>query len=305
MAKIDQLKSWFDLQVSPASQFWGKGLIAQFFFPTDKSDLDLHDRWVLWSLVAHLRHSLQRERVELAIIGHADHRGDSTYNQKLGLRRAKTIAGELNGLLRSEPNFSAYSGLALASSAGERYAMQGTRDARALAQDRRVDVRSSSARYVLPELPLLELKPQLARLVYREFRKINHTYHGPGGQGKDTFDEGIEALVELLVDLIEDAKVPGNERVDKRQYRYFDATYRVNRVEIHTHHFYKSGWGYELETLETTVKYTWGVPRSIVEVHHLDTWDLLTKKGSRRHTTQLSREKADKDSFFFPPPRPW
>jgi len=90
----------------------GRGVVAQFFFPTDRSDLDSQDLRLLDQLAAHLKASLKTDRVELAIIGHADYRAPSEYNKQLGMRRAKSVARELNRRLRSKPYFSLFSALA-------------------------------------------------------------------------------------------------------------------------------------------------------------------------------------------------
>ena len=95
-----QLISWFEPEGSPKSKDWARGLIAQFFFPTDKNELDRQDFWVIKQLAAHLRNVLRCERVELAIVGHADYRGNPGYNEDLAMRRVKSVSRELSSRRR-------------------------------------------------------------------------------------------------------------------------------------------------------------------------------------------------------------
>ena len=138
-----QLLSWFGQNSSSSVLGFGgrqSKIIAQIFFPTDTTRLDVHDRLVVSMLATYLKECLKRERVELAIIGHADHRGKAEYNKSLGWDRARTVARELYRLLYSEPLFSFITCL----SEGERHATQETRNPSVLAEDRRVDVWDTS-----------------------------------------------------------------------------------------------------------------------------------------------------------------
>jgi hypothetical protein len=294
---MQQLISWYEPNGSPKSKNWATGLIAQFFFPTDKSNLDQHDLWVIKQLADHLRSVLRRERVELAIVGHADYRGKFGYNKDLAMQRVRSVTRELSRVLRFEPYFAAYSALA----AGERCAVQGTRDELVLAGDRRVDVFSSTARLLSGNLPKLERSPQLQRVVYRHFRDFKKTSSEPGGSDSDAFGEGLEALAELFFS-DHNAKVRGKEEVNRRQYRYFDALYRVNRVYINDVYTYKLGWGVEIERWSTDVKYEWGPPQPTVVVNYSSTNKMIGKESTSHRTVLLRRENADKDPFFFPPP---
>ena len=286
-----QLISWFEPEGSPKSKDSWSGLIAQFFFPTDHNNLDQHDCSVVKQLTAHLRHVLRRERVELAIVGHADYRGSIGYNEELAMRRVKSVTRELGSHLRFEPYFATYWVLA----AGERHAVQGTRDSTVLAGDRRVDVFSSTARLCLGDLPQIVKVPQLLRVVHRHFTEIKSTRSDP--RGTDWFDP--QSVVELVQLLTRDRydKPRGTEKVAKREYRYVNALYRVNRISIDE----KYGWEIissgpaELETWSTDVTYEWGLPQSMVLV------ESNTGPHGRRRMW-LSREQADKDPFSFPPP---
>ena len=291
-----QLISWFEPEGSPKSKDWARGLIAQFFFPTDENNLDRQDFWVIKQLAAHLKNVLKHERVELAIVGHADYRGNSGYNENLAMRRVKSVSRELSGLLRSEPYFATYSALA----AGEQYAVQGTRDDLVLARDRRVDVFSSGARLLVGDLPKLVRTPQLLRVVSRHFDDFKQAYSGPTAPDDDFyFKQGLEAIAELLFG---DRKaVRGKENVNLRQYRYFDASHRVNRIHIKVVYTYETPWGGEIETWSTDVSYEWGRPQRTVVVSYSTTNRMVGESTSSR-TVLLRREEADKDPFLFPPP---
>lgn len=303
---MQQLKSWFDPTGTPASQVWGKDIIAQFFFPTDKSDLDFHDLWVINKLAAHLRNALMRDRVELAIVGFADYRGSSGYNKELGMRRARSVARMLNRLLRSEPLFSSFSALAQ----GERYAVQGTQDESVLARDRCVSVWSSTGYLGTPSLPPLQREPQLLRMVYRHFGDIKpQSTLAANTGGGDAVNDGIAALGDLIKSAIFDQrvgkwKIQGNEDMRSRQYKHFNASDRVNRIDIDFVHKYEVFFGGEMDSFLTDVKYDWGKPQPYLTVNYSSEFRLFGKpdKTPFRETVRISRAQADKEPFFFPPP---
>jgi OmpA family len=303
-----QFKSWFDLHhATPQGFDWvaGRGVVAQFFFPTDRSDLDLEDLDVANRLAAHLRGQLKTDRVELAIIGHADYRASIEYNKQLGMRRAKSVARALNGLLRTEPNFSLFSAL----SAGEQYAKQRALDEQVLARDRRVDVWSSTAAAaVIPNrLPFpTERQPVLQRLVRREYESVKaESWRADKTQG-DPLGEAIKSGSVLILKkaLGMDSPVPGDENIDARRYRYVDANFRVNVVDIDTDHYLSVQGGGKVDVNYTSVSYTWGFPRAVVVVNKVarHRFNGALKKVEQVKGRTIKRDVADKDQFFFPPP---
>jgi hypothetical protein len=304
-----QLKSWFDLHhATPQGFDWvaGRGVVAQFFFPTDRTDLDPEDLDVANRLAAHLRAQLKTDRVELAIIGHADYRASIEYNKQLGMRRAKSVARALNVLLRTEPNFSLFSAL----SAGEQYARQRALDEQVLARDRRVDVWSSTAAAaVIPNRPPpMERPPVLQRLVYRSYGSITAEWWRSDKTQGDPLGEAIKgATLLILKKALGMDPVPGYENIDARRYSYVDANFRVNVVDIDTGHYVGVGGGNKVEVYDTFVRYTWGFPRAVVIVNKVTrhTFDGIGKKVVTVEQVKgrtISRDVADKDRFFFPPP---
>lgn len=300
-----QLVSWFSPNgiygipsVRSGFAVFKRGLIAQIFFPTDRTNLDALDRNVLSILATHFKELVKRERVELAILGHADHRKGYVYNRNLGQGRADSVTEELNRLLRDEKNFSSFTGISM----GEWVAAQGTKDPTLLALDRRVDIWVAAAAY---ELPPLDRKPYSLRIVYREFKKHKNAYSGPDGKGADSYDQGLEALGDLWVGDLNGrfrGMAIGAEDIRKRQSRYVDATHRVNGVAIDQSYTYKLGWNSEIESWKTTVKYAWGVPEPVVAVHFSDQTDMVGRKSRKVGAVFISREKADKNPFLFPAP---
>jgi hypothetical protein len=300
-----QLVSWFSPNgisgipsVRSGSVVFKRGLIAQIFFLTDRTNLDPLDRYALSMLATHLKERVKRERVELAIIGLADHRNGHVYNLNLGQGRADSVAKELNRLLYREKNFSSFTGVSL----GEWVATQGTTDPALLAQDRRVDVWVTSAAY--DPLPLVR-RSYLLRIVHREFWKIKGNNTDPGGQGGDAFGEGLEALAELLSGELKSrfrGMAIGKEDIRTRQSRMVDATHRVNLVAIDHRHKYKIVFGGEIESWVTTVKYVWGAPLPVVAVHFTDQMDISGMKHDDLGAVYISREEVDKNPFLFPPP---
>lgn len=295
-----QLKSWFEIEGSSRNPITRKGVIAQFYFPTNSSDLDPEDRRILSQCADHLRRVLKRERLELAIIGHADHQGDTNYNKALGSRRAESVASEFNRQLRSEQNFSSFSGL----SEGEKFSVQGAKDQQAMAHDRRVDVWSTTAEgYTIPALPKLDIKPMLMRPVSRVFREVQVDSHV--SPGLDPTTEMVDFWANFLVDLIKGGQkvVPGIELVRDRIYKNTDATYKAISIDIHTLFRIEQSMAATAMEWLTTVSYHWGVAHPIVIVNLKQDDEICGKsKIGTRSTLYLSRKKADRDPFYFPPP---
>jgi outer membrane protein OmpA-like peptidoglycan-associated protein len=81
-----QQVSWFDSGGRPSN---GSTVIAQIFFQTNETKLDLVDRIVITKLAQYARAELRaRGKADFVIVGRADHRGDVKYNQRLGAARA-------------------------------------------------------------------------------------------------------------------------------------------------------------------------------------------------------------------------
>jgi hypothetical protein len=61
-----------------------------------------------------------------------------------------------------------------------------------------------------------------------------------------------------------------------------------------------------VEVYDTSVRYTWGFPRAVVIVNKVTrhTFDGIGKKVTVEQVKgrTISRDVADKDRFFFPPP---
>lgn len=295
-----QLLSWFSIDGSSRDPAIGKGVIAQFYFPTNSSELDSSDRGVLSLCAAHLRQILQRERVELAIIGHADHRGNTAYNKALGTRRAQSVASEFNRQLGGSKNFTSFSAL----SQGERYAAQGTTDQLAMAQDRRVDVWSTTAKgYSFQELPALDSTPRALRPVVRVFRE----FEGPQAEANVPDSPAFDALT-FGIDQFVDWVKGGQTVIDLREikgaaeYREIDATHRVNVVKIHatteTDHAMGSG---VYSGWDTKVTYIWGVAQPMVTVQLTDVQKWFGGPPKTTVSTKvLSRKEADANPFYFP-----
>ena len=299
-----QLLSWFDPN-RPIPPQGGSGLqkiIAQIYFTTDKANLDSHDRQVLRLLAAHLKARQKRERLEIAIMSHADHRGDVDYNKALSRRRAAAVVRELERLVGTAPN---YNVIMAVSSRGEQHAAQGTDNPSLLAGDRRVDIWVTDGS-PFPKSPSLPQQTKVKRLTYRSFYKLESEYQGPSGQPKSATDQGIEAIGKLIMAWINNEfgqVVIGTESVAKRGFKTIDVNHRVNQVDIVIRHEVSGGWNSEFEEWKTTVQYTWGVAAPVVTVRVEKRYKNDIRRGEEVsvRTNKISRKEADKDPFLFPP----
>jgi hypothetical protein len=140
-----QLNSWFSKYGSPKY----KGLVGQIFFPTDVHALDSDDRNVLNSLVENLKIAVLG-RVTLNFIGHADYRGKTNYNLKLGLKRAQMVKTYVDTKIKQSMVSMPNGYKSIAKSFGEIYASKGS-----LSGDRRVDIFSD----MVIKHPPLKLEP--------------------------------------------------------------------------------------------------------------------------------------------------
>ena len=300
-----QLASWFDSK--GANEAVSPGVIAQIYFRTNEVKLDAADRRALESLVAYVRYRLAREeRVELAIVGHADHRGGATYNQKLGLERAKAVARELNtelhyDRLQYHRFFSGFTGV----SSGETYAVQRSREAVTLAADRRVDVWLTNPFYRLRELPPLDNTLTYQRLVHSEYAQVNAKQYSKDstGQIEDFTGEALKSLTLAAIDKLLGTHVPGVEGVKYRRYAPKNTGYRVNVVNITTYYRFETVSGGEVESWLTDVDYTWGSPLPVLLVSHVTVSNVQGMPEKKSIATKtILRGEADQKSFFFPPP---
>lgn len=313
--------SWFDPRATAEAAAARQAVISQFFFDTNARGTRPGDQPVLSKLISHLRIVLNEGPVELALIGHADHRGAKAYNKLLARDRVAAVASGLNRALSGTQNFSQVGGFAR----GEARAVQGTEDPEVLAWDRRVDVYSSSLIYEWPELRgQMEYVPGVLRIASMEWIKAD--FSGMEFRGKrsgDAFTDHVKGMVtdwlNGRIDPSADPRAPGHkaiplapgrEREWKRRLREVDPAHRVTAIEITATQKDTSSLAGMLASLTTKVAYTWGKPSPYIAVTYdyrsSTTFSLLGDadkpafETSRHVNMMVPRKAAERSPFFFP-----
>ncbi len=289
--------SWFDPHTSAEAAIARQAVISQFFFNTDVRTIRPADNFVLNKLILHLRNNLRERRVELALVGHADHRGKEAYNMDLAHDRCEAIASVLNRELRHTQKYSHISGTAM----GEARATQQSKDAAVLDWDRRVDVYSSSLIYAWPDIRnKMKFIPGVMRISHMEWIKADYKAPSTRPEGLGDFIKG--KAVDWIVSKIlpeENPLAPGKEREWERRLREVDPAYRVTAVKITAMDEDALGM---LSSLTTKVTYTWGVPTPNITVNYeyrSTNWIGFGERKERAKLT-LSRSAAERSPFYFP-----
>lgn len=275
-------------KTSPYGDGKRRGIVSQIYFETAEHSVrgdgvDALDR--LASAVRAWTNG-QNRRVQVAVVGHADHRGSQPYNHDLGERRAKSV---LQTLMRNVGH-AAFDGFAI-DSRGEDDANQfGNRSE--LANDRRVDVIDV---YSTPHAPFpVRKSDRLCRITKRTFRKSkferDHFY------GKDTVSEAIDAWKDFWYgpgSFAQKDKL-GDELIKARHFRGLPVPYRVNRVEFDIKFDLinvRGGFEYRWTT---TATYHWGPPSKIGTV-------IRKENGKIIESMPVLRKNLDRIPLFNPP----
>ncbi len=298
-----QERSWFRATGAP----WAHpNIVAQVFFPFDRSNLDASDHLVLDRMVRAYHPLVVRgTRIELKFVGHADQRGNVLYNQKLGQTRATVVKGYLDRYLNWHRNYSSVQ----TTSPGELHAAQGRATRQRMAEDRRVDIYSShvAQRHVIGQpIAITDNTQRIPRIVFRSFsrRAVTPLAGPPGASPSDRADE--RAFGRQILDAI-----VGGEREDfiagpeggRPSIEYYPVTFAVNDVIKKMHE--EVTW--ERDTVErrsttTTVRYTWGPPRPIVRLRTHIVRDVFGRRTQDEWRTRYyTRAEADSIPFIFPP----
>lgn len=165
-----QLESW----CNPYGHSDMVGLLGQIQFATDEDQLDQQDLSELSRLSGPFSIVLLGRRVHMWCVGHADHRARTEYNQNLGLRRAQSVQQALLRMFGHNRFFS----VAPVESRGENQAHWPTPNREQMAEDRRVDVFTST----IPNRPPLRLPMEqiFGRLPPEiQIREVYDTAGGP------------------------------------------------------------------------------------------------------------------------------
>ena len=295
---MKQTISWFDPHASVEAAIAGQAVISQFFFDTNVRTIRPADQVVLNRLIHYLRNNLRERRVELALVGHADHRGKDAYNELLSRDRVEAIASVLNRELRNTQKYSHISGIAM----GEKGATQQTKDAAVLGWDRRVDVHSSSLIYAWPDLQnKMKIIPGVLRISHMEWIKADYkdiTIKRPGGLAEFLKGKAVDWLMgKILPD--ENPLAPGKEREWMRRLKEVNPAHRVTAVKIKA----TNKDGLAISSLTTEVTYTWGfaTPNITVNYEYKSTNFLgLPEPDPKSKTLTLPRVVAERSPFYFP-----
>ncbi len=297
-----QLDSWYDARgrnrrpSGPIRQV--KGLVGQVYFPTNKHVLDRKDGSVLDRLVRDVARTSRRERVELVMEGHADHRGASANNERLARKRANAVA--LYVIKRVPAKyFNTYSVFSL----GERRARPNVSGDQRTAFDRRVDIWNSFG-VDLPAFETARAVPRVVRLTKRVFVDVKGTISMSSVNAPDPISDLIDLAAEIN-DALDESVVRGRESPRSRHYRSFDARYRINAVSIEELYQYKIVTGGDLDTWTTTITYEWGPPRRLVAVNVRRLQRLPTDSSPKRVSEEKSlfrRSRVEKSPLLNPPP---
>jgi hypothetical protein len=280
-------------------------VIAEIYFDTDDDKLDTQDVQTLETIASELSVILLGQRVELTFIGHADHRGSRTYNEKLGQRRAESVRQFFEHRLG---RFSSYSSWKVVSR-GETVAAQGDVSKRRMAQDRRVDIISSYKPPRVIVLPGIEIKgdvPPVPRIVYREWSRFGCSNLGrPPTSGRDVQRQAEKDLLQGVLRAIVGGSTAwawGTEKKERRKTKMIPAHHAVNQVDMHKSYSYDVEGFAECEFWDMDVYYKWGPrqPMVTVNVHQRNTAHGRTMINSKT-TKRVKRAEADASSIFFPP----
>ncbi len=272
--------------------------LAEIFFPTNGDNLSSDDVLILVLVSNAVRQRVKRKRVELFSAGFADHRGKSSYNQQLGLRRAQVVSRKLSQLLNDLPNVSSVSSISL----GESQAHQNSKDSAELAGDRRVVVYDAVPEFV----PFAEAKNYESEHVSRPtFLKFeDSSAHSQTNTNIPGHRPGHDSIADLMI--LGAKKIWGDAydefgSLKEIKFQSMDAGLRVADVRIEVSTELKVGYPNITVKSETRIWYTWNKPTPLVVVRKSVH---ARSSGIRRHERQvLTRHEADRNAFTFPPPK--
>jgi len=292
----DQARSRF---LSPEGQLGVAQVLAEIFFPTNSSTLDYNDQEVLIALATYIRLLATRKRVELMIIGYTDHKGKAKYNQKLGKRRAISVVNLLELQLRAVPGVSLNRGL----SKGESNARtDATRDE--MARDRRVEVWDAVPDFWTPPAEPKIVAEQVDRPTHIDLSKNSFERINPNrGKDIDYIKDLMDFIFKKGAEKVFDDAWSKYGSVESIRFQKMNAHWRVNKVHI------KQLNSIEMKTLSgtyfnysTKITYYWGPPSAMVRIGTTTKVEVNGSVQSENHQHEdISRSKADKDPFTFPP----
>jgi hypothetical protein len=305
--RTHQLRSWVNLRGHPRA----RALIAQIFFPFDSARLDGDDRAKLHEITRAYRIWLLGRRIHMAVVGHADFRGQAAYNVGLGQRRANAVSVVLDGALLFSPHYTS----AAMVSAGEEEAAQPSQGRvpteHQTALDRRVDIFSN---YVdqrpvqLPEIRIVGQVPTKTVLTHREF-SFTHAEEGGGalmgGGPPNETDRLIDALSNWPAGSVEILRVMGSERMDRRRSTHVPVTHEVTAIRVTVEERYRTiPTGGSVVASETSLDYTWGRPQDMITITRNRSFRGIDGRESRRTTrSSYPRVQLSTDPIANPPRR--
>jgi hypothetical protein len=289
-----------DLKAAP-----GPRLCATVYFPTDRHGLDNGDRRVIRQVAEFFRPVSLARRVELVVVGFADHRGSWQHNILLGARRARSVSEALETATHGFPNLSVVSVF----SVGELFAAQGAPNAATMARNRKVEIWDG----VPPEVKPAREPRQVRRLGFIEIERRGWDPNSPGGD-EPSFGDAAAMILDRVLEKYKNTGKPLGPFLDLGTIRSFafgsvPATHRVNTVRIESSHAVEIAVAGDTTVDHHRIYYTWGPQKPFVTIMRTfrefrgldDGWRPRDHSGTKYSSKDVPRRVADENPFLFPP----